>query len=92
VSAEGALRGSRLFGSIPAEIVAPLARVAARKHHNASLVEHTRALQQVGATLETTIRTTSRWKKQGMVETLPDGFVVRDLEALHALAAGADRR
>jgi CRP-like cAMP-binding protein len=40
----------------------------------------------VGATVETTIRTMSRWNKQRVVETTPSGFVVRDVQALHAIA------
>lgn len=40
----------------------------------------------VGATVETTIRTMSRWNKQGMVRTTSDGFVVRDLDALRSLS------
>jgi CRP-like cAMP-binding protein len=125
--------------TIPAESVLEAMRVHAPvvAAVNASLVEHTRALQMkirimtagavprrlatlvvhlverfgdemeggaifvpvvlsrgelartVGATLETTIRTTSRWKRQGLVETTAEGFVVHDLEALHALAAGS---
>jgi CRP-like cAMP-binding protein len=39
----------------------------------------------VGATVETTIRTFSRWQKEGLVETKPEGFVLRDLDALTAI-------
>lgn len=39
-----------------------------------------------GTTIETTIRIMSRWGKRGLVETAPDGFVLRDREALEALA------
>jgi CRP-like cAMP-binding protein len=30
----------------------------------------------VGATIETTIRTMSRWQKEGMLSTVPEGFIV----------------
>jgi CRP-like cAMP-binding protein len=43
----------------------------------------------VDATVETTIRAMSRWNKQGIVGTVPEGFVVRDIEALRKLAAAA---
>lgn len=43
----------------------------------------------IGATVETTIRAMSRWGKQGIVQTTPSGFVVRDVAALRALAANA---
>jgi CRP-like cAMP-binding protein len=39
----------------------------------------------VGATVETTIRTMSRWSKEGVVETTAQGFLVRNLEALRAM-------
>ena len=40
----------------------------------------------VGTTIETAIRVMSRWQKEGLVETDPKGFLIRDLEALHAMA------
>lgn len=40
----------------------------------------------VGATVETTIRTFTRWQRQGIVETKPEGFAVRDLEALRKIS------
>jgi CRP/FNR family transcriptional regulator len=43
----------------------------------------------IGATVETTIRTMSRWSQQGILRTTPDGFVVTDVEALRALATGS---
>ncbi len=43
----------------------------------------------VGATVETTIRTMSRWGKQGLVETTPTGFVIRDAKALRRIAEGS---
>ncbi|MBI4952318.1 MAG: Crp/Fnr family transcriptional regulator [Myxococcales bacterium] len=42
----------------------------------------------VGARVETTIRTLSRWRKLGMIETTKTGFEVRDLDALRAVASG----
>ncbi len=42
----------------------------------------------VGATIETTIRTMSRWHKEGLVSTLPEGFVVHDMARLLELAGG----
>jgi CRP/FNR family transcriptional regulator len=41
-----------------------------------------------GTTIETCIRTMSRWQKEGMVRTERDGFVVADRTALEKLAAG----
>lgn len=35
-----------------------------------------------GTTLETTIRVMSRWGKEGLIDTRPDGFLVRDPGAL----------
>ncbi len=42
----------------------------------------------VGATIETVIRTMSRWQKQGVLETLPTGFVLRDVALLQSLLEG----
>jgi CRP-like cAMP-binding protein len=39
----------------------------------------------VGATIETTIRTMSKWQKSGVVETTATGFVLHDVEALTRL-------
>jgi CRP/FNR family transcriptional regulator len=39
-----------------------------------------------GTTVETTIRIMSRWGKAGLVETVPDGFVLRERAALEAMA------
>lgn len=39
-----------------------------------------------GTTVETAIRIMSRWGKAGVVETVEDGFVLRDRAALEALA------
>jgi CRP-like cAMP-binding protein len=39
----------------------------------------------VGATIETTIRTFSRWQKKGLVTTTPDGFAIGDVSALTAI-------
>ena len=36
----------------------------------------------VGATMETTIRTMSRWQKAGIVSTTPSGFVIHDAKAI----------
>jgi CRP-like cAMP-binding protein len=44
----------------------------------------------VGATVETTIRAMSRWRKLGLVQTTAHGFLVRDLERLRAIAAGTE--
>jgi CRP/FNR family transcriptional regulator len=41
----------------------------------------------VGTTIETAIRIMSRWQKEGVVETDPRGFLVRDPAALRAIAA-----
>lgn len=40
----------------------------------------------VGTTVETAIRVMSRWQKQGLVETLPEGFRVPDLASLREIA------
>ena len=42
----------------------------------------------VGATIETTIRTMSRWHKEGLVSTQPEGFVVHDFPRLLDLGGG----
>jgi CRP/FNR family transcriptional regulator len=39
-----------------------------------------------GTTLETTIRVLSRWGKEGVVETLDDGFLVKDFQTLEDLS------
>lgn len=44
----------------------------------------------VGTTMETTIRTMSRWQRSGLVETNDDGFVVRRPAELGAIAAGLE--
>ena len=36
----------------------------------------------VGATMETTVRTFTRWQKSGLVATTPEGFSLRDVAAL----------
>jgi CRP-like cAMP-binding protein len=43
----------------------------------------------VGATIETTIRTMSRWQKQGIVSTSREGFVVHTPQRLAAIRGGA---
>lgn len=40
-----------------------------------------------GTTIETSIRIMSRWGKEGLVSTDPEGFLVRDASALERLAA-----
>jgi CRP/FNR family transcriptional regulator, nitrogen oxide reductase regulator len=40
----------------------------------------------VGTTIETAIRLMSRWQKEGIVVTEPDGFLIRRIEALRELA------
>jgi CRP-like cAMP-binding protein len=44
----------------------------------------------VGATVETIIRALSRWRKRGLLQTTPQGFLVRDVEALRVIAAGTE--
>jgi CRP/FNR family transcriptional regulator len=39
-----------------------------------------------GTTIETAIRVMSRWQKDGLVETEKDGFLIRQIGALRALA------
>lgn len=41
-----------------------------------------------GTTVETAIRVMSRWSKEGIVRTEPDGFLLLDSEALGELAQG----
>ncbi len=43
----------------------------------------------LGTTIETTIRTMSRWNKDGVLLTEKDGFLIRDRPFLEALAAGS---
>ncbi|HVS33918.1 MAG TPA: helix-turn-helix domain-containing protein, partial [Thermoanaerobaculia bacterium] len=40
----------------------------------------------VGTTLETAIRLMSRWQREGVVLTLPDGFLIANVDALRAAA------
>jgi CRP/FNR family transcriptional regulator len=40
----------------------------------------------VGTTVESAIRLMSRWQKEGIVETEPDGFLIRRLQSLHELS------
>lgn len=42
----------------------------------------------VGTTVETTIRVMSRWQKSGLVDTTPEGFRIRSIEALESSTAG----
>jgi CRP-like cAMP-binding protein len=42
----------------------------------------------VGATIETVIRTMSRWQKEGVLTTREGGFVLHDVGALEALVTG----
>jgi hypothetical protein len=42
----------------------------------------------VGTTVETSIRTMSRWRRSGLVDTLRAGFELRDVGRLEAIAAG----
>jgi CRP/FNR family transcriptional regulator len=44
--------------------------------------------EMVGTTIETAIRVMSRWRSEGVVETRRGGFLLRDREALEALACG----
>lgn len=41
-----------------------------------------------GTTIETSIRIMSRWHKEGSVQTRDDGFLVRSVDALEAIARG----
>jgi CRP-like cAMP-binding protein len=41
-----------------------------------------------GTTIETAIRTASRWQKDGLVQTEKDGFLIRRMEALREIAPG----
>ena len=43
----------------------------------------------VGTTVETAIRVMSRWQKERLVETLPEGFRILDQEGLEEIAGGA---
>lgn len=40
-----------------------------------------------GTTIESSIRIMSRWGKDGIVETVKDGFVIRDSDALRRIAS-----
>jgi CRP-like cAMP-binding protein len=44
----------------------------------------------VGARIETVIRIMSRWQKEGLVLSVPEGFLVPDLAALAALTSGSE--
>ena len=45
----------------------------------------TECARLVGATVETAIRTFSRWQKDGLVETTSDGFSFNDVARLEQL-------
>lgn len=44
----------------------------------------------VGTTVETAIRAMRKWQKDGIVDTVEGGFVLRDLAALRRMVAGDD--
>jgi CRP/FNR family transcriptional regulator len=44
----------------------------------------------VCARIETVIRIMSRWQKERLVVTVPEGFLVHDAEALHSMAVGGE--
>lgn len=43
----------------------------------------------VGTSVETAIRVMSKWRKEKIVETLPDGFVILDIERLRGIGAAS---
>lgn len=45
-------------------------------------ISRTECARLVGATMETTIRTFTRWQKTGLVATTPEGFSLHDVDAL----------
>jgi hypothetical protein len=44
----------------------------------------------VCARIETVIRIMSRWQKERLVVTVPEGFLVHDAETLHSMAVGGE--
>lgn len=75
-------RAARLFSTLAARI--------GQRRETEVFVPLPLARQEIadllGTTIETAIRVMSRWQKEGLVETEPKGFRIRDLEALHAIA------
>jgi len=45
-------------------------------------ISRTECARLVGATMETTVRTFTRWQKAGLVTTTPEGFSLHDVDAL----------
>ena len=54
------------------------------------VLSRTELARLVGATVETTIRTISRWQKAGWISTDGDGFVLREAERLRDVTRGQD--
>jgi CRP-like cAMP-binding protein len=51
------------------------------------VLSRTECARLIGATVETTIRTFSRWQHDALVETTPEGFALRDVKKLEQLTA-----
>ncbi len=85
-------------GTVPKRLAALLIDLADRFGDELEDGSHAVALQlsrqqlasYICARVETTIRVMSAWHKQGLVETSKDGFVIRSLEALQAVARKQD--
>jgi CRP/FNR family transcriptional regulator, nitrogen oxide reductase regulator len=75
-------RAGRLF--------ATLADRVGRKHPEGIFVPIHLSRQEIadllGTTIETAIRVMSRWQKDGLVDTEKDGFLIRRIDAVRAIA------
>ena len=68
------------------------ARELGREEEGGTLVPVRLSRQEISgmvcARVETVIRIMSRWQKEGLVETVPEGFLIADRQALEAITAG----
>jgi CRP-like cAMP-binding protein len=84
-------------GSIPKRLATLLLHLAERfgdeEEGGATFVpivlSRTELARLVGATVETTIRAMSRWNKEQLLSTTPEGFRIPDIEKLVAITTGA---
>jgi CRP-like cAMP-binding protein len=51
------------------------------------VLSRTECARLIGATVETTIRTFSRWQHDALVDTTPEGFALRDVKRLEQVTA-----
>lgn len=82
-------------GTVPKRLATLLLHLASRfgdELHDGTtfiplVLSRTECARLIGATVETTIRTFSRWQRDALVETTPEGFALRDPKKLEQLTA-----